>query len=154
MFDLFDRSDCLLGFKLLWIAVNSCFSHFPVRPVLHFFFLMSFFSCSFIHTAIMCFLDYCILILCNALRMSVMNIRDAICSAAQNGPNWNAETTALANQLRDVAHSWQIIKRILSRGAYYHSCNESSYKMCWEQWRDGEVWQWSEKLQEKKKALR
>lgn len=38
VFDLFDRSDCTLGFKLLWIAVNNCFSHFPVRPVLELFF--------------------------------------------------------------------------------------------------------------------
>lgn len=133
--------------KLLWIAFNSYFNHFPVRPVLKCT-LMSFFYCSFIHTAVMCFLDYCILILCNPLRMLVMNVRHAICLTTQNGLNWNAEKAALANQLRDVAHIWQIIKRILSTGANYHPCNESSYNIIWEQWRDTEVWRESGRLRE------
>lgn len=61
----------------------------------------------------MCFLDYCILALHSALRMCQMNMKRAICLTTQSGPNWNAEKRALANQLRDVVHSWQIIKRIL-----------------------------------------
>lgn len=133
--------------KLLRIAFNSYFNHFPVRPVLKCA-LMSFFCCSLMHTAVMCFMDYCILILCNAIRMLVMNVRHAICLTTLNGLNWNAEKAALANQLRDVARSWQIIKRILSRGAYYHPCNESSYNIIREQWSDIEVWRESGRLRE------
>lgn len=102
---------CLCCCKLLCIAVNSYFCLLPVRPILKSA-MMSFFCCPFILTAAICFLDYWIWTSHSALRMSVMNIRRASCLTIQNAPNWNAEKTALANQLRDVVHSWQIIKRI------------------------------------------
>lgn len=128
---------CVYGIscKLLWIAVNSYFCYFPILKSA----MMSFFCSSVILAATMCFLDYCIWISRSTLWMSVMNIRHAICLTIQKAPNWNAEKAALANQLRDVVHSWRIIKRILELKSLLPPCNESSHNTIRAQWRDEKV---------------
>lgn len=85
------------------LLLMATYCHLSVSPIMKSG-MMSFFCSYFILAAVMCFLDYCIRTSSGTLRMSVMNKRHAVCLTIQNGPNWNAEKAAQANQLRNVVH--------------------------------------------------